>query len=59
MEYAVAESGSCIGIVDRVQQMMLDGWKPVGGLCLDSSDRFYQAMTRGIWEFGPLGPKQL
>jgi hypothetical protein len=49
MEYMIVKGGSALGLESNVREQLLLGWKPVGGVAVDSSDNFYQVMTLGIW----------
>ncbi len=39
-------AGSWEELTQYVNDFIADGWKPIGGICLDMKDQFYQAMMR-------------
>ena len=45
IEYLVVEATSIKGVVDRVYDLVKEGWKPQGGICVYGSI-VYQAMIR-------------
>ncbi len=47
--YTIVKDNSLSGLLDEVNQRMLKGWNPLGGLCtLESTNwtYYYQAMVR-------------
>lgn len=45
IEYLVVEATSVSGVINRVYELVKEGWKPQGGICVYGS-LVYQAMIR-------------
>ncbi len=50
-EYTVIKKNSLADLIEEVNQMMIKGWLPQGGMSTKegiSQDHFFQAMTRNL-----------
>ena len=48
-EYTIESAASKEGLSRLIRKMIKNGWKPLGGICIDiheDDDRFLQAMVR-------------
>ena len=48
MEYRVIKTNLLKSLVKKVNEAIKEGWKPLGGVCLDVGYGFAQAMTREV-----------
>jgi len=52
MNYLIIEENSAAGLQNKVQQLIIEGWKPQGGLSVATYGAgnwwYYQAMVRGL-----------
>ena len=49
MEYKIADSDFADLVEKKVNELISEGWKPIGGLCAqltDRGDNFYQALIK-------------
>ncbi len=46
MEYSVIKTNLLKSLVKKVNEAIKEGWKPLGGVCLDVGYGFAQAMVR-------------
>ena len=48
MEYSVIKTNLLKSLIKKVNEAIKEGWKPLGGVCLDVGYGFAQAMTREV-----------
>jgi hypothetical protein len=46
MEYSVIKTNLLKSLIKKVNEAIKEGWKPLGGVCLDVGYGFAQAMVR-------------
>ena len=49
IDYIVVKSFTMIDICGSVNALIINGWQPIGGICVfetDTIDTFYQAMVK-------------
>ena len=46
VRYIVVSNHNLIGLVEKVNKEIREGWKPLGGVAVDGDDYFYQAMVK-------------
>ena len=48
MEYSVIKTNLLKSLIKKVNEAIKEGWRPLGGVCLDVGYGFAQAMTREV-----------
>jgi len=48
MEYSVIKTNLLKSLIKKVNEAIKDGWRPLGGVCVDVGYGFAQAMTREV-----------
>ena len=48
MEYSVIKTNLFKSLIKKVNEAINEGWRPLGGVCLDVGYGFAQAMTREV-----------
>jgi hypothetical protein len=48
MEYSVIKTNLLKSLIKKVNQAIKEGWRPLGGVCVDVGYGFAQAMTREV-----------
>ena len=46
MEYSVIKTNLLKSLIKKVNEAIKEGWRPLGGVCVDVGYGFAQAMTR-------------
>ena len=46
MEYIVVSDSNLKKFINKVNEMIGEGWRPVGGICIFQGGNYYQAMVR-------------
>ena len=46
MEYSVIKTNLLKSLIKKVNEAIREGWKPLGGVCMDVGYGFAQAMVR-------------
>ena len=48
MEYSVIKTNLLKSLIKKVNEAIKEGWRPLGGVCLDVGYGFAQSMTREV-----------
>jgi hypothetical protein len=48
MEYSVIKTNLLKSLIKKVNEVIKEGWRPLGGVCVDVGYGFAQAMTREV-----------
>ena len=48
MEYSVIKTNLLKSLIKKVNEAIIEGWRPLGGVCVDVGYGFAQAMTREV-----------
>lgn len=49
--YKIVHYGDIAGLQEEVQKLCDQGWKPLGGIAIDSEDWSYQALIKTIYTY--------